>query len=101
MNGISNGILFILWVALILLCWLTYHKLFDVTYFNLGKGLLKEIGTCGIIAFVLLIIVCYIWWVAAIIIAIIGINAFKKGATGVAILCGILVVTVIIVGIAF
>ena len=42
-------------VAVIL--WRLYHKVFSVTYFDLGMGLLREIVTCLVIAYFIVVII--------------------------------------------
>jgi len=36
----------IIFIGLVILNWILYHKLFDVVYFNLGAGIFKEFGGC-------------------------------------------------------
>ena len=36
----------IIFIALVILNWILYHKLFRVVYFNLGAGLFKEFAAC-------------------------------------------------------
>ena len=43
MENLSGGMLFIIVVALTVINLVLYHKIFHVLYFDLGKGLLKEI----------------------------------------------------------
>ncbi len=36
----------VIYIALIIINWILYHKIFHVVYFNLGAGLLKEFAIC-------------------------------------------------------
>lgn len=40
----------IIFIALIIINWIIYHKLFDVVYFRLGAGLFKEFAICLFLA---------------------------------------------------
>lgn len=65
----------IFWTVVVLIL---YHKLFDVVYFNLINGIVKELVVSFIIAMVITSITIKLWWVTAIILVIAGILLSKK-----------------------
>ena len=65
----------IFWTVVVLIL---YHKLFDVVYFNLINGIVKELVVSFIIAVVITSITIKLWWVTAIILVIAGILLSKK-----------------------
>lgn len=90
------GIVWLVWtISLIIL----YHRIFNVYYFKLGNGLLKEFITAAIIGCIMAAITFYLWWLTAIIIIIIGfINARKTNKKIHIIIAIILSITVSIIG---
>lgn len=40
----------VIFIALIIVNWIIYHKIFDVVYFRLGAGLFKEFAICFFLA---------------------------------------------------
>ncbi len=54
----------ILWFVCSAAVFYLYHTLFDVIYFDLGNGCLKEIIVCGIIGGVLAALIFYFWYIA-------------------------------------
>lgn len=69
------SMLAIFWTVVVLIL---YHKLFDVVYFNLINGIVKELVVSFIIAVVITSITIKLWWVTAIILVIVGILLSKK-----------------------
>lgn len=69
------SMLAIFWTVVVLIL---YHKLFDVVYFNLINGIVKELVVSFIIAMVITFITIKLWWVTAIILVIAGILLSKK-----------------------
>lgn len=69
------SMLAIFWTVVVLIL---YHKLFDVVYFNLINGIVKELVVSFIIAVVITSITIKLWWVTAIILVIAGILLSKK-----------------------
>lgn len=69
------SMLAIFWTVVVLIL---YHKLFDVVYFNLINGIVKELVVSFIIAMVITSITIKLWWVTAIILIIAGILLSKK-----------------------
>ncbi len=69
------GIVWIIWtIALLIL----YHKWFEVYYFSLGNGLLKELVTAAFLGIIMTGLTFYLWWLTAIIIIIIGLSLMGK-----------------------
>ena len=64
------SMLAIFWTVVVLIL---YHKLFDVVYFNLINGIVRELVVSFIIAMVITSITIKLWWVTAIILVIAGI----------------------------
>ena len=69
------AMLAIFWTVVVLIL---YHKLFDVVYFNLINGIVRELVVSFIIAMVITFITIKLWWVTAIILVIAGILLSKK-----------------------
>lgn len=56
-----------------------YHKVFTVYYFgSLTNNLIKELFGAFIVGFILTMVTLYFWWVAAIIIVLIGLSVAAK-----------------------
>ena len=66
-----------LWLASSVALWVLYHKLFDVMYFSLADGLLKEIIVCGLLGGILAACIIYFWYIT-IPVFIIAIIVIKK-----------------------
>lgn len=47
----------IVWIVATIGCWILYHKIFDVYYFNVGQGCLKEIFISAVIGLIIASIV--------------------------------------------
>ena len=58
--------------------WVIYHKIFDVTYFDLGRGLAKEIGGSLLGGLILGALTLMYWWVMVIIIAVVAFILLMK-----------------------
>lgn len=71
-------IFFILWTACSFATWYIYHKLFDVIYFNLFNGCLREIITSGFIGLFLTLLIIKFWYISIFIIVLVLIALFKK-----------------------
>ena len=59
-------------------CWVLYHKFFEVYYFDLGRGLLKELRTALIVGVILSTLTIFYWWIAAIVLVIAAISVSAK-----------------------
>ncbi|MBR5800417.1 MAG: hypothetical protein IKY23_10205 [Lachnospiraceae bacterium] len=69
------GIVWIIWtIALLIL----YHKCFEVYYFSLGNGLVKELVAAAFLGIIMTGLTFYLWWLTAIIIIIIGLLFMGK-----------------------
>lgn len=81
-----NTILGVCLLALTVLNIILYHKIFDVLYFDLGKGLLKEILGAFIVAYLEMALIVYVGkWILGMVSKVIGVG---------------LKITIIIVGIS-
>ena len=67
-----NGIFAIVLVVWIVVLLILYHKFFEVYYFDLGHGMLKEICTAFFLGLIMTGLTFYLWWLTAIIIIIAG-----------------------------
>lgn len=74
----SAGVMLFLWIFWMVVLWVAYHKIFEVYYFNLGNGLMKEFLGTMFGGFLMTALTLYFWWVAAIIIILVGLSAMKK-----------------------
>lgn len=54
-------LLAVVWGFYAVALFVLYHKVFDVMYFNLGRGLFFEISTC-VVASVFLTALTYMYW---------------------------------------
>lgn len=68
----------ILGIVYAIICWIIYHKLFYVVYFDLGNGCLKEIIICGFTGLVLAALTIVFWYISIPIIILFLIALFKK-----------------------
>lgn len=71
-------ITFILVMIFSIATWVTYHKIFDVAYFDLGRGLLKEFVGCFICGVILTALAVKFWWIIDILIVIVGLLMMLK-----------------------
>ena len=51
----------ILWIICSIVVFVTYHKIFDVVYFDVGSGCLKEIIICSILGAILAAILNFLF----------------------------------------
>lgn len=70
-------------IMILMLCWsvaiwITYHKLFKVYYFDLAGGLVKEIVWSAVGGYFMALLTAKLWYVAAIIVILIGLAAKNK-----------------------
>ena len=72
----TSGIHMIVLVGWMIALLFFYHKIFTVYYFDLGHGLLKELGVSFILGLIMTALTFYFWWLTAIIIIVVGL-AFK------------------------
>lgn len=74
----SSGILGVIWLFYVIALLVLYHKVFEVYYFDLGHGILKEIVTACFLALLLTGITMKWWYIAVIIIVIVGLSCMGK-----------------------
>ena len=67
-------------VVCTLIVWFLYHKLFNVMYFDLGRGCLMEIMGCVAGAFILMMVIREFWYVVVIIAVLVVLYLFSKGS---------------------
>ena len=67
-----TNILFGLWIFYVIAILVMYHKVFDVVYFDLGRGLMKELVIAAFGGMILAAITVKFWVLSAIIIIITG-----------------------------
>ncbi len=87
-------------------CWVLYHKFFEVYYFDLGRGLLKELRTALIVGVILSTLTIFYWWIAAIVlvIAAISVSAKVDDSTlkgGIFIAFAVVIIIISVIGINF
>lgn len=99
MTSGAHMIVLIGWMIALLVL---YHKIFEVYYFDLGHGLLKELGVSFILGLIMTTITFYLWWLTAIIIIIVGWAIKKKVSNNVPLIIAIgLAIVVAVLGISF
>ena len=82
-----EGIVFVLWLLIIISCMIIYHKIFDVFYFgNIGKSLIKELVGCSLVATVLLGLAVSCWWIIDILLVIVIVLLNRKN-DGIKVFC--------------
>ena len=74
----TSGVHMIVLVGWMIALLAFYHKIFTVYYFDLGHGLLKELGASFILGLIMTTLTFYFWWLTAIIIIIAGLSFKKK-----------------------
>lgn len=95
-----EGIVFVLWILMVISCMTIYHKLFDVFYFgNIGKSLLKEFVGCSLVATILLGLAASCWWIIDILLGIVVVLLNRKNDSVKVFCIGILMALITIVGI--
>ena len=71
-----------IFIVYTILCFVVYHKAFEVVYFDLGKGCLSEIFWCSVVGAILTELTVILWWVTDIIIGIVAISCIRKCKSG-------------------
>ncbi len=74
----GSGILFVIWMFYVIALLVLYHKVFEVYYFDLGHGILKEFVTACFIGLILTGITLKWWYVAVAIIILVGLSCRGK-----------------------
>lgn len=97
MSGLF-GIVLLIWIVALLVL---YHKVFEVYYFSLSYGLMKELIVAVFIGMIMTVLTFYLWWITAIIILIVGFaNMSKSGNKAHIIVAVILAIVISIIGIS-
>lgn len=74
----SEGVLGVLWIFWTIAFLVLYHKVFTVYYFDLGKGLMKEIIASAIFGGIMALVTLALWYIVAVIIVLFGLIMKKK-----------------------
>lgn len=91
----TSGIHMIVLVGWMIALLVLYHKVFEVYYFDLGHGLLKELGVSFILGLIMTTLTFYLWWLTAIIIIIIGLSLKKKIANNAPLIIAIVLAIIV------
>ena len=70
MGTIAGVLLVAVWIGWIVILITLYHKIFNVVYFSLMDGLLKELFVSALISSVLTILTVQFWWVVLILVVV-------------------------------
>ena len=98
----TSGVHMIVLIAWMIALLVLYHKIFEVYYFDLGHGLLKELGVSFFLGLIMTTLTFYLWWLTAIIIIIAGFSLKKKVANNAPLIIAIvLAIIVAFMGISF
>ncbi len=102
----SGTVIVILWIIFSIGTWIAYHKIFTVYYFSLSQGLMKELLLSAFIGGILTALTLYFWWVAAIILLLVGVGVSGKtenpsGKKAIMVVFVIAAIVVAIVGISY
>lgn len=76
----SGGVIIVLWIVYAIALFVMYHKVFDVIYFSVAHGIIKEIFFCGLLGFLLTMLTIKHWKIAVAIVIIAGIIIYMKEA---------------------
>lgn len=81
-KNMDKTIFIVLWIICSLVVWVIYHKLFDIVYFDLFNGCLREIIVSGVFGAVLAAIlsafIIKYWYVIVIVVVLLVIIAALK-----------------------
>lgn len=102
----GGTVVVILWIIFSIGTWIAYHKIFTVYYFSLSQGLMKELFLSAFIGGILTALTLYFWWVAAIILLLVGVGVSGKtenlsGKKAIMVVFVIAAIVVAIVGISY
>lgn len=70
MGTIAGVLLVAVWIGWIVILITLYHKMFNVIYFSLMDGLLKELVVSALIGSVLTVLTVQFWWVVLILVVV-------------------------------
>lgn len=96
-----ENVMLIYVVLYMILGLVVYHSIFDIWYFNFGKALIKEIFGAFLFAALMTGLTLKFWWIALIIIILIGLvmSAKVQNPTGKKVVLGVFVVVAVITAI--
>lgn len=101
-----SGVVTVLWIVYSIGVWIIYHKMFTVYYFNLSQGVMKELFLSALLGLLLTGLTLSLWWLAAIILLLVGLGVSGKAQTpsgkhAVIVVFAIAAIIISIVGISF
>lgn len=70
MENVAGLLVAAVWIGWIIILITLYHKIFNVVYFSLMDGLLKELFVSALISSVLTILTIQFWWVVLILVVV-------------------------------
>lgn len=70
MENVAGVLLVAVWIGWIVILITLYHKMFNVIYFSLMDGLLKELVVSALIGSVLTVLTVQFWWVVLILVVV-------------------------------
>lgn len=70
MENVAGVLLVAVWIGWIVILITLYHKIFNVVYFGLMDGLLKELFVSALIGSVLTVLTVQFWWVVLILVVV-------------------------------
>lgn len=91
----TSGVHMIVLVGWMIILLVLYHKVFEVYYFDLGHGLLKELGVSFILGLIMTTLTFYFWWLTAIVIIITGFSLKKKIANNAPLIIAIVLAIIV------
>lgn len=69
----------VIYFACCIFCWITYHRIFSVVYFDVGRGCLGEIVWSAFGGYLLMLLFLKFWYIGAIVAVILLLIKGKKG----------------------
>lgn len=99
-----SGVVTVLWAVYSIGVWIIYHKMFTVYYFSLSRGLVKELFLSAFVGMILTGLTLSFWWIAAIILFLVGVGVSRKtenpsGKKAIIVVFAIAAIVISIVGI--
>lgn len=78
MQELGAALVGIIWLIISIFCWVFYHKMFRVFYFDLLNGIINEFIGSFIVGAILTALLIHFWYVAVCIIGGIAYIWYKK-----------------------
>ena len=98
----ASNIFLVVWIIWVIALLVLYHKVFEVYYFSLSNGLMKELITAIFVGAIMTALTFYLWWITAIIIIVIGLVTMGKVSSKAPLIVAIiLAIVVAIIGSSF